>query len=193
MSNLVYPANLPGLGWSVNRRPCFDTAVRQTQSQREVRAALQTRSLMEFELTYEFLSQADLQTLMGFYCRMRGSYDTFLFDDPEDDSASNVQIGTGDGANKVFTLQRNLGAAARVVDQVNAVTLVTVNGVSTSAYAVTQPNQITMTTAPAAGAVVRASFTYYWRVRFMDDNYAFEEFMQNLHQLGKVAFRSALK
>ncbi len=189
MSTLVYPS-LPGLSWSVFRRPTFDTLVRTSQSQREVRSQLVTETLMEFDLTYEYLSQADVATLMGFYCRMRGSYDTFLFDDPEDDSATNVQIGTGDGSTTTFTAQRSLGASTRVVDYLNAVSAVTVGG-SPASYSVVLPNQIQLSVAPAAGAAVKASFTYYWKVRFVDDSYSFEEFMYNLHQLKKVSFRSA--
>lgn len=190
MSNLVYPV-LPGLGWSLVRRPTFDTMVRTSQSQREVRSQFVTETLMEYDLTYEYLSQSDLVTLMGFYCRMRGSYDTFFFDDPEDDSATNVQVGTGDGSNAVFTMQRSLGASTRVVDQIAAISQVTLNGTPTTAYTITASNQITMTTPPAVGVVVRATFTYYWKVRFVDDSLSFEEFMQSLHQLQKVSFRSA--
>ncbi len=138
MSTLVYPS-LPGLSWSVFRRPTFDTLVRTSQSQREVRSQLVTETLMEFDLTYEYLSQADVATLMGFYCRMRGSYDTFLFDDPEDDRATNVQIGTGDGSTTTFTAQRSLGASTRVVDYLNAVSAVTVGG-SPASYSVVLPN-----------------------------------------------------
>lgn len=191
MSNLVFPNNINGLGWSLVRRPTFDTTVRASKSQREVRFQNISETLMEFDLTYEYLSQADLITLMGFFCRMRGSYDTFFFDDPEDDSATNVQIGTGDGTTKTFTLQRSFGASTRVVDQVNAITQVTLGGTPTGAYTITQPNQITFTTAPGAGVVVRATFTYYWKVRFLDDSNSFEEFMQNMHLLRKVSFRSA--
>jgi uncharacterized protein (TIGR02217 family) len=189
MSTLVYPA-LPGLSWSLIRRPTFSTTVRTSASQREVRAQLVTETLMEYDLTYEYLSQGDLQTLMGFYCAMRGGYDTFLFDDPEDDSATNVQIGTGDGSTTAFTCQRSIGASTRVVDWLNAISAVTVGG-SSVGYTVTAPNIINISPAPASGAAVRASFTYYWKVRFVDDNLSFEEFMYSLHQLKKVSFRSA--
>lgn len=190
MSTLVYPV-LPGIGWSVIRRPTFDTTVRATKSLREVRFQNITETLMEFELTYEYLSQSDLTNLMGFYLRMRGGYDTFLFDDPEDDSVTNVQIGTGDGSTKVFTCQRSLGASTRVVDYLNAVSAVYVGGVlQSSGYSVTLPNQITFTTAPASGAAVNATFTYYWKCRFIDDSMDFEEFMQYMHTVKSVKFRS---
>jgi uncharacterized protein (TIGR02217 family) len=190
MSNIVYPNNLNGLGWSLIRRPTFDTTVRASKSQREVRYQNISETLMEFDLTYEFLSQTDMVTLLGLFCRMRGAYDTFYFDDPEDNTGTNVQIGTGNGLITDFTLQRSFGASTRVVDQVNAITQVTLNGTPTSAYTIVQPNIIRFTTAPGSGVIVRATFTYYWKVRFLQDSNAFEEFMQNMHQLRKVSFRS---
>jgi hypothetical protein len=47
-----------------------------------------------------------------------------------------------------------------------------------------------MTNIPAAGVIVTADFTYYYRCRFVDDSYPFEQFMSNLWTLKKLTFIS---
>ena len=96
MGAVIAPPNalpfLPGLGWSVHRRPTFDTIVATHPSGSEVRLALWQNCLWEFELSYDALASNDaypgvwtntLQTLMGFYLARGGQRGTFLFIDPD--------------------------------------------------------------------------------------------------------------
>ena len=45
-------------------------------------------------------------------------------------------------------------------------------------------------TAPSNGLIIAADFTYYFRCRFIDDKYDFENFMDHLWQLKKLTFIS---
>ena len=50
---------------------------------------------------------------------------------------------------------------------------------------------VTFETAPGSGLIITADFTYYFRCRFTEDKYDFENFMLQLWQLKKLTFISA--
>jgi hypothetical protein len=84
-------ASLPGLAFSVHKRPRFSTLVHKAQSGVSVRNAQMQYPLWEFEFTYEFISddrsagQSSLQALMGFFLSRQGGFDTFLLKDNQND------------------------------------------------------------------------------------------------------------
>jgi uncharacterized protein (TIGR02217 family) len=75
----------------------------------------------------------------------------------------------------------------------NVVHAIYLNGITCNpaAYGV-DPNTglVTFNTAPASGLIITADFTYYFRCRFIDDKYDFENFMYRLWQLKKLTFIS---
>jgi hypothetical protein len=198
MSTIVFPA-LPGLDWSVFRRPNFTNIIRLSDSDREVNTRLSQRCFYDFELGYAFLRSkqgfTDVQQIQSLFLKMRGDYDAFLFEDPNDKAVTLSQIGTGDAANKVFVLGRNTGANFyEAVGYLNTLTGVYLSGVlqSGSTYTFTVPNVITFNTAPGAGIVVTATFSYYYVCRFKDNAQQYEQFMNQLTKLRSVRFKSVV-
>ena len=51
---------------------------------------------------------------------------------------------------------------------------------------------VTFVTPPTAGQAITADFTYWFRVRFVDDTAEFENFMYQLWQLKQIKLQSAL-
>jgi len=49
---------------------------------------------------------------------------------------------------------------------------------------------LTFVTPPSTGLVITADFSYWFRCRFVDDSYDFENFMYRLWQLKKLTFIS---
>jgi uncharacterized protein (TIGR02217 family) len=49
---------------------------------------------------------------------------------------------------------------------------------------------VTFRRAPGSGLIITADFSYYFRCRFVDDKYDFENFMYRLWQLKKLTFIS---
>ncbi len=190
---------LPGQGWSVHKKPVFSTRVASHVSGREVRARLYAHALYEFELTFNGLDSSggfpglqsqSLQTLMGFFLTAQVQLNTFLYADPTDSAANAQAFGTGDGSTTTFTLGRAIGGYYEPVSYATAISGVTINGVSTSAYVFTTPNTITFTTAPASGASIAWTGTYAFQCRFLDDQMDFEEIMSGAWQTKSVKFRS---
>ena len=197
--------SLPGLTWSVHKRPTFSTRVASHVAGREVRTPFYAVTLYEFELTIEGLDSLgnypglgvnSMQQLMGLYLMCQGQYNTFLYTDPTD----NTQVtpiattqATGDGVTTVFTLQRQCGYAPYLetepVSWITGTPIVYVNGVSTSAFTVSG-NTIVFTTAPASDAAITASCTYAFNCRFLDDQEDFEEYLNGLWRVQSLKFRS---
>ncbi len=90
MSNAVYPT-LTGLTFNVKKSPQFHTETQRAVSGMEARAAFMAYPLWTFGLSYDMLRRGTFQgaaytefdNLVGFFAARRGSYDSFLFTDPE--------------------------------------------------------------------------------------------------------------
>lgn len=194
MSDAIYPT-LPGISWSFIRSPIWKTQIQTTQSGRELRAAQMSYPLYKYTLTYDVLRSSagftELQTLVAFFNARSGSFDSFLFTDPNDNTVSANGFGTGDGVTQAFQLVKAFGGYSEPVIAVNTITQVTINGSPTAAYTVNNDTGIlTFTTAPAAAAVLTWSGSFYYRCRFMADTYDFEQFMQNLWLMQKIDFQT---
>ena len=194
---LIFPA-LPGLTWSVTKTPTFQTRIQRAVSGRELRALDYPYPLWQFALVYDFLRdnpQAgydELRTLLGFFMLCQGAYGTFLFQDPSDFQVAGQQIGTGDASRTVFQLQRAMGAMLpgggflEPITAPNVVSTIYLNGITQApaTYSVDPATGlVTFDTAPGSGLIITADFTYYFRCRFIDDKYDFENFMRHLWQL----------
>jgi uncharacterized protein (TIGR02217 family) len=195
-----FPA-LPGVGWSVHKKPVFSTLVASHVSGREVRDALYQNPIWQFELTFDGLSSSpalysglganSMQTLLGFFLACQGQYNTFLYADPTDSAATNVTFATGNGATTVFTFSRFMGAFLEPVGWVTSVSNIYLNGVNqASGWSVSAPNSLVFTSAPGAGVPIAATFTYAFQCRFDSDDQDFEEFMSNLWKVDSVKFKS---
>jgi uncharacterized protein (TIGR02217 family) len=197
--------SLPGLGWSVTKSPKFATRVQTALSGRELRVLDQPYPIWTWTLTYNFLRDKndthrgsgvgvgydELRTLGGFFLRQQGMFQTFLYNDQTDNSATGQYIGTGDGINTQFQLSRQWNGFFEPITQPAVITNIYVNGISVG-YAL-QPNGIiAISPAPAAGLLVTATYLYKWPSRFTLDTLDFDNFMYQLWELKKISFQSVL-
>lgn len=156
--------------------------------------------------TKPYAPYTDLQTLMGFFTGRQGRYDDFLFLDPNDcwaGGAPNTQVslnvftdGTGGTGNYYSPLQRNLGGFLEdIIDLVpgslqvwDGTTLLALN----QDYTVGGPG-LAIAGLSTIGAYIRwrtlptapkASFQFYFRVRFEEDTQDFEKWAAGLWTIG---------
>lgn len=198
MSNAVFPS-LVGQAFPVKRTPNFNTIVQQAASGREVRVALREYPLWDWDLPFDWLSSTaakqDWQTLVGFFLQRQGSYDSFLFSDPDDSVVTDQLIGLGDGVTKSFQLIRTLGGFNELVTDLNGAPTIKDNGVvvDPADYSVVMNASgiLTFTTAPVAGHTLTWSGGYYWRVRFATDSTDFSKFAYQFWENQSVQFSSA--
>lgn len=204
MSNAVLPTGLLGLKWDVKRRPRFSTLIQRSASLRENRIALASYPLWEFELAYAVLRSAlkagqggdpDFQTLVDFWIARNGPKDSFLWEDTytPDNSVTDFQFGTGDGATTQFQLARAFKAGGflepvmnvKVLTNIKKATVVQTNPAN---YTIDANGLVTFVGAPAAAAALTWTGTYYHRCRFGDDVTEFNEFMYRMFELQSLPF-----
>jgi len=193
MSTEIFPS-LVGLEYPVVRTPVFRTLIQETASGEESRAALQLYPRWQWTLSFNFLrddANNEFRTLLAFFLARQGSFDSFLFDDVDDDTVTGQAIGLGDGSTTVFQLLRSFGGFTEPVLAPNTVTI-KVGGVALSGsdWSYSGPGQVTLNAAPGHGVGVTADLTYYWPVRFLADQYDFSKFMNRLWEQKKLDFIS---
>lgn len=191
MSNAVFPA-LPGLSWGVRKTPIWKTVTHESTSGMELRAAMMSYPRYRIGLAYEVLradqAHAELQQIVGFFNSRRGSWDDFLWLDPDDNTATDANFGTGDGATKVFTISRPYGGFLEPVQDFVSAPSVSVAGVPkvTPGDYTISAGKCTFSAAPASGAALTWSGQFYRRVRFDKDEAEFEAFMKDLWAAKKI-------
>lgn len=124
-----------GLTWDVKKRPRFGTIKQDTVSARgQLRIAKQVYPIWEYEFAWDYLPGGEqtglssalngYQCLLGLFGAMKGGYDTFLYQDPNDNSVTLMPFGTGDGVTTVFQLQRNVGSLLDIVQNIDSTQVV---------------------------------------------------------------------
>lgn len=71
MSYNTFPT-FAGLAWDIKKRILFSTDIETAASGAEYRTGYFATPLYEFDLTFNYLSQTDLNTLQGFYIGQQG-------------------------------------------------------------------------------------------------------------------------
>ena len=207
MSNVFLPV-VDGLGkaipWMVESREAqWSTQITQGQGGPEFRVSMWSTPRWHWALKFPLLKDdaalAAFKTLAGFLMARGGSQDSFLFCPMEDAyqiskagsgagcRLTSVQIGIGDGLQKVFPLVRPFGTqvypygrAAEPVQWVDTRNFSPVGRVAGAAVSATFGTfdgdtggaLVTFATAPAAGAVVSADFEIAYRVRMSSDSFS---------------------
>ena len=149
-----------------------------------------------------------MQTIVGFFGQAQGRADTWLYFDPADNgsllkvvnsSALLSQLvpysfGTGDGVTKAFPMTRSVGGMLDLIQNfVSGFPLVYVNGVYTTAYTLSQSGIITFNSAPGSGQSLVWYGQFYFRCRFMDDEWGeLEAIVNQIWRNPKMRFKSVL-
>lgn len=180
--DVTYPL---ALGVDAKISPSFSTSIATTASGFEMRNSLWGNARLSFDVGPGVRSDADMGVLIGFFRARRGAARGFRLADPSDFSsngmvdtptAADQVIGVGDGVTASFGLVKLYGDGAQE-PQMRRITrpragsvLVSVNGVGvTNGWTLGDGGMVSFTSAPAAGAIIRAGFLFDVPVRFEQD------------------------
>lgn len=199
MSDAVLP-KFPGLKWGTVKTAMWSTKVQKSASGRELRASYYSYPDWKISLGYEVLRSgalAELQTMVGFFNARKGSYDSFLYEDPEDYAATNQQFGVTAAGKTQYQLLRSLGGfmepatapklTGAVIPAIYKAGVLQTLGVD---YTLSNAGVVTFLTAPAAGQQLTWSGEFYLRVRFLQDSADFERFLYQLWALKKIELKT---
>lgn len=150
-----FDSSLPGLTFSVHKKPMFKTNISEAPSGKEIRNALAEFPRWDFSLPYEFLedrtgSESSLKTIMGFFLTCRGSFQSWLFKDPDDYLVVNGVCGESDGLTTIFPLCRTIGDFREKIGQVDVANTVTLYLTSEETRAIPGSGPFTITVTHAA-------------------------------------------
>lgn len=193
MSNLVFPQPIPSQWswkWPIKKTPVYSTIVQTPVSGRsELRVPLYVYPRWQFDLDVSYI-KGDFQnqfspfaTLLGFWMQVNGASDDWLYLDPYDQIVANHQFGTGDSSTVAFQLSRNIGGGSDIIQNVNGTPVIFNNGVFVPAnqYSIGSTGVVTFGSAPADGAILSWSGSFYFRCRFNKD--AYEDLQEDLYQI----------
>ena len=212
----VFPTIAPPNGsfaWPVKRTPRFNTLKQMPANLRgELAISLTTFPIWDFVFDVSWLpgdetpaqSSSALQSLLGFFGLVQGSFSPWLFTHPYDNaipsanpaSCTNSVNGgnAGDGTTTTFLMTRQIGALQDLIQNFNGSTSIYLNGVlQASGYTIDAYGNLTFTTPPGAGVTVEWSGAFYYLCRFDEDSWSDlqEEFYQ-IWTLSNLAFHSVL-
>jgi hypothetical protein len=216
MSSLVFPLSLPGA--TIESVDQVDEDARQTTlGGKEWRSSWWLAPKYRYRIRFDFLRSTaalvELQTIAGFYTRHRGTLDSFLLSDPEDNAVTGEAFGVGNGSTTAFQLQRSqvpdasLPAAASrsywpamgdgyepVYEMASTPAIYKAGSLQTGGgvnYTLGANGLVTFNSAPANGAVLTWDGTYYRRCRF-DDSIQSTRIVQQLWKMGGVSLISVV-
>jgi hypothetical protein len=203
MSDAVFP-DLQGLTYPIKRTPTWNTLQQKGLTGIPKFFQLYTYPWYEFTLIFSYLEDRnvesdDIQTLMGFFNTVGGAGQDFLFADPlfEDNTAFNLEFGTGNGSSTTWYLTKTYGGFIEPVFGIKDAPTITstVSGTTTTLTAGTDytwstKGLITFATAPVSGAVLRWTGTWYYRCHFKEDTAEFDTIFYRGHSLDELTLVS---
>ena len=205
----VFPNNLPGLDFTVEKTPSWSTQVQRAASGGEVTYSFYSAPLYNFDLRFNVLRDgaeatrlgivSELQRLLAFFNARRGRFGFFYLLDPTDYQVTTSQgFGTGDGSSRTFQLVRTVGygspyATTEPVYALWNAPVVTVAGVTKTYgtdYTIAPWGQITFTSAPANGAALAWTGSFLFVCRFDQDTMKLEQLYTSLWRMGGLSIVS---
>lgn len=196
MGNAIFPT-FPGLKWGRKKTAVWSTGTQKSASGRELRTAYYTYPQWRFSLSFEVLrtkaSVNELEQLAGFFNARKGSFESFLYEDPTDNAVTDQLIGnTVQGVTR-YQLVRSMGGFIEPVLAVKERPAVKVGGVALTYgrdYSVTDKGVLVFNTPQTPGRPITWTGGFYFRVRFTSDTVDFENVLGSLWAAKKIEFTS---
>lgn len=192
MGNAVFPT-LPGLKWGTKKTPVWSTNIQKSANGREVRAAYYSYPQWKFSLSFEVLrtktSVNELERLAGFFNARRGSFESFLYEDPTDNTVKDQLIGNVVQGVTRYQLVRTFGGFVEPVLAVKGNPVIKVGGVVKAKgtdYAISDNGVLVFNRPQTAGQPITWTGGFYFRVRFTADTADFENVIGHLWNAKKI-------
>lgn len=196
MGNAIFPT-FPGLKWGRKKTAVWSTGTQKSASGREFRTAYYSYPQWRFSLSFEVLrtkaSVNELEQLAGFFNARKGSFESFLYEDPTDNAVTDQAIGnTVQGVTR-YQLVRSMGGFIEPVLAVKERPAVKVGGTALTYgrdYTVTDKGVLVFNTPQPPNSLITWTGGFYFRVRFTSDTVDFENVLGSLWTAKKIEFTS---
>lgn len=196
MGNAVFP-EFPGLKWGRKKTAVWSTGTQKSASGREFRTAYYTYPQWRFSLSFEVLrtkaSVNELEKLAGFFNARKGSFESFLYEDPADNAVTDQPVGNTVQGVARYQLVRSMGGFIEPVSAVKERPAVKVGDTALAYgrdYTVTDKGVLVFNTPQPPGRPITWTGGFYFRVRFTSDTVDFENVLGSLWAAKKIEFTS---
>lgn len=169
----------------------FFTIVSEGESGVEQRYQKWLKPKRTFRVKLDARQLAETDSIWRFYTRMKGSFNSFLFQNPNENPVTAETVGSGDGVRTVFYLGGKVDFATGDLIAVSGSETITrsVKGtgdyLSFSTYTINYPTGKITTNSPLpSGDVLRANYNFQYSCRFKDDSLSREAFATELWNFG---------
>ena len=155
--------------------PRMDTNIGNSDSQYVQAVGIGDSFVREYKGTMFSTTKADIDQLQAFFMIARAERHTWRFSDPNDYTATDANIGTGNASTLIFQMRKQyvFGAFTEqrtITKPVSGTVVVKLNGVTkteTTDYSINySTGVITFVVAPGSGVVITASFEFDVHVRW---------------------------
>ena len=168
------------------------TVISESEGGKEQRYQKWLKPKRTFRIKLEARQATETNDLWRMYTRHKGSFDSFLFQNPNENPVTAERFASGDGSsNTIFYLGTSVdvGTGDLIVTPGSEVVTRSIGGtgdfLSYSTYTINNDNgKVTTNTALTSGDVLRATYNFRYRVRFKDDNLTREAFAAELWRFG---------
>lgn len=167
------------------------TIVSESEGGKEQRYQKWQKPKRTFRIKLSARQPAEMNNIWRFYTRHKGAYDSFYFQNPNENPVTAETFGSGDGIKSVFYLGTSvdIGTGDLVLTPGSAVLTRSIKGtgdyLAFSLYTIDDSlGQVTTNPVLPSGDVLRASYNFRYRVRFKDDNLSREAFAVDLWNYG---------
>jgi uncharacterized protein (TIGR02217 family) len=170
--------------------PRFQTTITTLGRGAEQRNADWAQQRMKYDVSYGIQSEEDYHNVRDFFMARLGRARGFLFKDWSDYWVENQQIATGDGVRTTFQLVRRYTSGVTyertILAPVSGTVQMFVNGTPTASSVNLSTGVVTISPAPAASAVIAASFEFDVPVRFNTDEFPIELHIFDAASIGSI-------
>lgn len=172
--------NIRRFSWDSTKQEKWSTTIQKSASGK-VRT-LTNQLYPEWSITASLpaITDAEARELLGFVALLKGSYEPFLWLDPEDYQAKGQQLVPTNGYYQCVMAMGSYAEPAEYVEDLH----VYINGeeADVGTYTV-ERGAITFAVAPSADDIVTADYTYYWKVMLEDDGLTVTKIFKDINKV----------
>lgn len=172
--------NIKRFSWNSTKEQKWNTTVQESASGkvRTMTNQLYPKWIISAELPA--ITDAEANELQGFVALLKGSYEPFLWLDPEDNKVVGQRLVPTNGYYQCVMAMGSYAEPAEYIEDLH----VYINGVEADVGTYTvDKGAITFDVAPDASDIVTADYTYYWKVMLSDDGLTVTKVFKDINKV----------
>jgi hypothetical protein len=175
MSYVIMPPMPISMASGLKKSPNFNSLRQKGPAGVNAGVALKPYATWDFEFScdhikgHEQAAASVVAQMLGTFMATAGGANPFLFTDAQDNTVTGAQFGVGDGIHTKFQLSRNIFGYPDIIQNTKGTPSIYVSGTLTGPASISNTSVITFTSAPASGAILTWSGSFYYLCRFAED------------------------